>query len=90
VSFYFISFILLFHFYFSLPFIYLLLLSTLFLVSISIFYILSFLIFSPPLILLLFETRCKFVLARIISCSGYKYVVRSIITSCSDPCSDLF
>jgi hypothetical protein len=34
--------------------------------------------------------RCKFVIARIISCSGYKYLVRTIITTCSDPCSDLF
>jgi hypothetical protein len=34
--------------------------------------------------------RCKFVLVIIISCSGYKYLVRAIITTCSDPCSDLF
>jgi hypothetical protein len=38
----------------------------------------------------LFEMRCKFVLSRIISCSGYKYLVRAIITTCSDPWSDLF
>jgi hypothetical protein len=54
------------------------------------FYILSFWIFFPPLIFLLFEMGCKFVLARIISCSGYKYLVRAIITICSDACSDLF
>jgi hypothetical protein len=49
------------------------------------FYILSFEIFSPPLILLLLEMRCKFVVVRIISCSGYKCFVRVIITICSDP-----
>jgi hypothetical protein len=32
----------------------------------------------------LFEMRCKFVLIIIISCSGYKYLVRAIITTCSD------
>jgi hypothetical protein len=37
----------------------------------------------------LFEMRCKFVLARIINCSGYKYLVRSIIKMYSDLCSDL-
>jgi hypothetical protein len=58
-------------------------------VSISILYSFIFNIF-PPLIILLFEMRCKFVLTRIISCSGYKYLVRAIITTCSDPCSDLF
>jgi hypothetical protein len=48
------------------------------------FYILSFEIFFPPLILLLLEMRCKFVVVRIISCSGYKCFVRVIITICSD------
>jgi hypothetical protein len=43
-------------------------------------YILSFLIFFPPLIFLLFEMRCKFVLARLISCSSYKYIVHAILT----------
>jgi hypothetical protein len=32
--------------------------------------------------------RCKFVLARIISISDYKDLVRAIITTYSDPCSD--
>jgi hypothetical protein len=36
----------------------------------------------------LFKMRRKFVLAIIISCSGYKYLVRAIITTCSDHCSD--
>jgi hypothetical protein len=44
------------------------------------FYILSFLIFSFINIFI--------VLARVISGSGYKYFVRVIITTCSDPCSD--
>jgi hypothetical protein len=39
---------------------------------------------------LLFEMRCKFVLAIIISCSDNKYLVRAIITTCCDPCSNLF
>jgi hypothetical protein len=76
----------LFHFYLSFLFIY----STFnFFVYVSIFYI-FFLIFSQTLIFLLFEMRCKFILARIISCSGYKYLVWAIITTCSDPCFDMF
>jgi hypothetical protein len=43
-------------------------------------------IFSP-LIFLLFQMRCKFVLVRIISC-GYKCLVRVIIRIRYDPCSD--
>jgi hypothetical protein len=92
----------LFHFFFSFI---LFLISLLFLLSfylfiftfyfiffvlVSIFVFFPFSIFSPPLIFLLFEMRCKFVLARLIRCSGYKYIVRAIITTCSDPCSDLF
>jgi hypothetical protein len=54
--------------YFSLLFIYLFI-TFYFIFSCFHFFILSFLIFSPPLICLLFEMRCKFVLARMISCS---------------------
>jgi hypothetical protein len=54
--------------------------------SIFIFYILSFKIFFPPVIFLLFEMRCKFVHVKTISCFAYKYLVRAIITTCSDPC----
>jgi hypothetical protein len=91
---YFFNFIFLFY-YISFIF----LISLLFLFSFYLFFtfyciflflfLYSFLfnIFSP-LIFLLFEIRCKFVLARIISCSGYKCLVRVVITICSDPCSD--
>jgi hypothetical protein len=54
------------------------------------FYIVSFLIVFTPLIFLLFEMRCKFVIARIISCSGYENLVRAVIITCSNPYSDLF
>jgi hypothetical protein len=72
---------------FFISFLYLFLLSTFF--SISILYSVFFNIFSA-LIFLLFEIRCKFVLAIIISCAGYKYPIWAIITICSDLCSDLF
>jgi hypothetical protein len=65
---------------------YLFILSTLF--FLFPFFNSSFLIFSRSLIFLFFEMRCKFVLARIISISDYKDLVRAIITTYSDPCSD--
>jgi hypothetical protein len=74
-----------FIFLFFLLFVYLLF-STLFILFP--FFILSFLIFSQSLIFLFYEMRCKFVLARIISISGYKYLVRAIITTCFDSCFD--
>jgi hypothetical protein len=63
----------------------------------SYFYFLLYFLFLFPFlyslffnIFPLFEMRCKFVLAIITSCFGYKYLVRSIIATCSDSCSDLF
>jgi hypothetical protein len=53
------------------------------------FYILSFFNIFPPLIFLLFEMRCNFVLVRTISCSGYKCLVWALITMFSNSCSDL-
>jgi hypothetical protein len=44
----------------------------------------------PSIKTFIIKMRCKFILARIISRSGYKYLVRAIITTCSDSCSDLF
>jgi hypothetical protein len=86
LSFYSISFIflvsLLFLFYFYLLTFYFLLYFFLFLFL----YAFLFNIF-PPLILLLFEMRFKLIINIIISCSGYTYLVRTIITTYSDPCS---
>jgi hypothetical protein len=68
-------------------FIYLLLPTLFFLIP----FLYSFLFnIFPPLIFLLFEMKCKFVLGRIISCSGYNCLARVIITIWSDHCSDLF
>jgi hypothetical protein len=68
-------------------FIYLLLPTLFFLIP----FLYSFLFnIFPPLIFLLFEMKCKFVLVRIISCSGYNCLAWVIITIWSDHCSDLF
>jgi hypothetical protein len=86
LSFYSISFIFSYFTFYSLFFLFIyFLLSTLFFVSISIFVLFPFK--YSPINIFLFEMRCKFVLAIIISYSGYKYLVRAIITTCSDPCS---
>jgi hypothetical protein len=70
-------------FYVSFLFIYSFLLSTLFFPFFPFLYSFLFNIFSSLMFLLL-EMRCKFVLARVINCSGYKYLVRAMITTCSD------